>query len=753
MATPTQTRRKARLALVVGVVLVALALGAVARADDISNNLDASVDAVAEAMPLAVGGENSTTSLYVVPRNGDGKNGCNLTGSSTLVLSISSNNTSVATVSPSSITFGSCGDVRALTVSPVAQGTATIAASQVSNNTGGSFNLAPVTFVVNVAPPPNTPPQISVLGVTGGARYDKGSVPSATCQVTDAEDGDSSSPATLSAISGPFSSDGLGEQTAACSYTDGGGLTAAASVTYGIVDRSAPNIGYELDPADPNGSSGWYRSDVSLDWTVSDDESPNSLQIDGCLDTTITTDQAATPYSCSATSAGGPAGPVTVSIKRDATNPTIGGSASPAPNPHGWNNTGVAVSFSCSDSLSGVAFCSSDEMLSSEGANQSATGTAEDNAGNSETATVSGVNIDLTQPTIVGSASPAANAAGWNNEDVSVSFLCADDLSGVASCGPDQTLSFDAADQSATGTATDKADNSETATVGNLNIDKTDPTIAGSIAPADSDGLNGWYVTAPTVTFECADGLSGVASCVVDGTSPASHEVTLGESASAQTVGGSATDVADNSETASVGPVNVDLSNPVVQCGPTPTFMIGQLGNVTASVSDSISGPAAATVSAPATDPNGGSVSLTGHDNAGRSSTVSCPYHVVGATFLQPINGRPTVNVAKLGRVIPVKVQIVYDGVPQTDLNTPAGGVTIGVATTSCTVTSNADDIEAYAAGSSNSGLQLRWDSVGGFWMYNLDTSSFAMKASICYQSSAYLNGIKAGYFFVKITK
>ena len=89
--------------------------------------------------------------------------------------------------------------------------------------------------------------------------------------------------------------------------------------------------------------------------------------------------------------------------------------------------------------------------------------------------------------------------------------------------------------------------------------------------------------------------------------------------------------------------------------------MVGQLGTVSASVT-AISGPAATTVSAPATSPSGGSVSLTGYDNAGRSTTVSCPYHVIGATFLQPINSRPTVNVAKLGRVIPAKVQIVYDG-------------------------------------------------------------------------------------------
>jgi hypothetical protein len=98
-------------------------------------------------------------------------------------------------------------------------------------------------------------------------------------------------------------------------------------------------------------------------------------------------------------------------------------------------------------------------------------------------------------------------------------------------------------------------------------------------------------------------------------------------------------------------------------------------------------------------------------------------------------------------------VQLVYDGVPQTDLNTPSGSVTIGVGSTTCVVSTATDDVEAYAAGSSNSGLQFRWDPIGGFWIYNLDTSSFAMKVSTCYQASVYLNGTKAGYFFVRITK
>jgi hypothetical protein len=382
-------------------------------ADDISNNLDGTVDAAAEVMPLNAGGANGTTQLFVVPQNGDDKNGCNLTGSTTLGVSISSSNPSVATVSPATATFTSCGDTKTLTITPLGQGSATISVAQTSNNTGASFDFAPATFTVNVtAPPPaNTAPTVAVAGVTGGASYNKGSVPAATCQVTDAEDGNSSFAATLSAITGPYASDGIGELTASCSYTDSGGLTAAASETYGIVDPSAPSIGYTLNPASPDGSNGWYKSDVSLTWNVTEPESPNSLQKTDCVDQNVTADQAETSYSCSASSAGGSAGPASVSIKRDATAPSISGSASPAANGDGWNNSDVTVSFTCADTLSGIASCGPNATLSGEGTGQSVNGTAVDNAGNSAGATVSGINIDKTAPSVSLAGGPVDGAS------------------------------------------------------------------------------------------------------------------------------------------------------------------------------------------------------------------------------------------------------------------------------------------------------------------------------------------------------
>ena len=69
----------------------------------------------------------------------------------------------------------------------------------------------------------NTAPTVTVTGVTDGASYDKGSVPTAMCHVVDAEDAPAADfAATLSAITGTYASDGIVSRTASCAYTDGG---------------------------------------------------------------------------------------------------------------------------------------------------------------------------------------------------------------------------------------------------------------------------------------------------------------------------------------------------------------------------------------------------------------------------------------------------------------------------------------------------------------------------------------------------
>ena len=468
-----RTKLRGKFTLLFMTCAVLIAIPAIALADDISNNLDPTIDAVAETMPLTVGGANGTTQLSVTPRNADGKNGCNLTASSTLGLSVSSSNTSVATVSPSSVTFTSCADVKTLTVKPVATGSATISVDQTSNNTGATFNLAPATFTVNVTPPPNTAPTVTVGGVTGGASYAKGTVPSAACNVTDAEDGNSSFPATLSGITGPYASDGIGQQTASCSYTDHGpgpGLTASGSETYSIFDPTAPVIGHTLNPATPDGSNGWYKGDVDLTWNVSEPQSPNSLQKTGCVDQSITADQVATTYTCSATSAGGSADEQSVTIKRDATAPVVSlGSVSGTQGENSWYTSPVTQAFNATDATSGLAGPVNSQTSgdTEEGSNvMLASGPVSDNAGNTNPGISAGpFKIDLSNPTnIQFVGGPAAGGEYFFGDAPAAPTCTADDaVSQLKSCVV-TGYSSAVGTHTMTATATDNAGRTATAT-------------------------------------------------------------------------------------------------------------------------------------------------------------------------------------------------------------------------------------------------------------------------------------------------
>jgi len=113
--------------------------------------------------------------------------------------------------------------------------------------------------------------------------------------------------------------------------------------------------------------------------------------------------------------------------------PVITANASPAPNAAGWNNTNVTVTFACSDATSGVATCPAPVTVQTEGANQVVTGTAVDLAGNMASTSVT-LKIDKTPPGVVPALTPAPNAAGWNNANVTVSFTCSDATSGIATC-------------------------------------------------------------------------------------------------------------------------------------------------------------------------------------------------------------------------------------------------------------------------------------------------------------------------------
>lgn len=541
MSKPKRTIGGSRLCLILGTVVAAGLLAVGASADDIGNDLAGT----AGVMTLTSGGDAGSTTLTVVPRNGDGKNGCNLTGASTLVVSVHSSDPAVATASPASLTFESCGDVETVTVTPASPGTANVTIAQRSNTTGASFNLAPAAFTVHVVPPPNTPPNVTVTGVEHGASYAKGSVPVAGCAVEDAEDGSSTFAADLSAITGAYAADGLGNQTASCSFTDVGGFAQETSATYSTYDPSAPTIGWTLTPSSPDGDDGWYRGDVTLAWDVGEPESPSSLVLDGCHDQSVVSDGEFV-FSCSATSVGGSSGPVDVAVKRDATKPTISGARTPGPNAFGWNAGDVVVSFACADALSGLAFCPVDQTLGGEGRDQSVVGTARDRAGNVDFATVGGINIDRTAPDAP-SASPDrapdyAGGGGWYEDEVLVAFAGGGDpdlANGDAGSGVDPaTLPADAVfdgsgSHTASGTVRDRAGNESEAGSLTVQVDADAPSVA-----LDCPSTPVLLGSAASAGWTAADAESGLAT-------PASGTIAL-DTTSVGTWPASAPTVEDN---------------------------------------------------------------------------------------------------------------------------------------------------------------------------------------------------------------
>src|SRR5574341_143084 len=90
--------------------------------------------------------------------------------------------------------------------------------------------------------------------------------------------------------------------------------------------------------------------------------------------------------------------------------------------------------------------------------------------------------MDTTPPVIMATVSPAPNANGWHNSDVTVTFTCNDTESGILSCSSPVTVTTEGAGQVITGTAVDNAGNTATVSV-TLNIDKSAPALDITVNP------------------------------------------------------------------------------------------------------------------------------------------------------------------------------------------------------------------------------------------------------------------------------
>jgi hypothetical protein len=195
----------------------------------------------------------------------------------------------------------------------------------------------------------------------------------------------------------------------------------------------------------------------------------------------------------------------------------------------------------------------------------------------------------------------------------------------VTSCSPRSTLSAEGAGQSAAGAAVDAADNRAAATLADINIDKTAPTIAVRLSAGSNAA--GWFNGPVTAAFDCADALSGVASC------PASTVVST--DGRDQVVVGAATDRAGNAVTATVDGIQIDRTAPTVAySGNAGTYTVDQAVNITCAAADGLSGIASATcrnITGPAASFKLGTntFSATVVDKAGNAATGTVTFTVV----------------------------------------------------------------------------------------------------------------------------
>jgi hypothetical protein len=213
-------------------------------------------------------------------------------------------------------------------------------------------------------------------------------------------------------------------------------------------DTVQPTTSVLLSPT-PN-SNGWNRTNVTINLTAIDNpggsgvkqisivlsgaQAGTSVAIGASGSITIAAEGLTTLSYFATDNAGNSETAKTLAIRIDKTAPTVAAVAIPAPNATGLNNTNVTVTFSGTDGLSGVDFCTPALTVSAEGIGQIVSGTCTDKAGNVSPPVSKVVNIDKTAPIFNGIPAPGTCTL-WppNHKLVQVATISVTDvLSGVA---------------------------------------------------------------------------------------------------------------------------------------------------------------------------------------------------------------------------------------------------------------------------------------------------------------------------------
>jgi hypothetical protein len=171
---------------------------------------------------------------------------------------------------------------------------------------------------------------------------------------------------------------------------------------------------------------------------------------------------------------------------------------------------------------------------------------------------------DITPPEAEPTHSPPANALGWNNSDVTVTWDWFDAGVGIdeAICPETTTSSGEGDPMNLEATCSDLSGNEHTESYP-VKVDKTKPNI--SAATTTSPNAHDWYRTNVTVHFTCTDGLSGIVAGDCPGNQVLSTEGAA-VSSTAQAVSDQAGNVSDPSN---VLTVSIDKTQPTISAAAT----------------------------------------------------------------------------------------------------------------------------------------------------------------------------------------
>jgi hypothetical protein len=233
-------------------------------------------------------------------------------------------------------------------------------------------------------------PTVTIATPIDGSSYVLGASVTASYSCTDALSGPTVCAASV-ANGSSLPTSAAGPHTITVNATDAAGNTSSVTATYTVTsqtDTTPPVISPVVRGT--VGNNGWYRSNVVLDWSVSDSQS--AIQTThGCGESTVASDTNGVSFTCSATSSGGTSSQA-ITIKRDI-DPPLAAILMPFDGITFSRNQVVPALYACVDLRSGVAQCSGTVPLGSRIDTHSAgskafTVNATDKAGNTRVLTV-----------------------------------------------------------------------------------------------------------------------------------------------------------------------------------------------------------------------------------------------------------------------------------------------------------------------------------------------------------------------------